>query len=110
MRYVSLNPVRARLVKRAEDWPWSSVRAHLAGEDDDLVRVAPAIDRYGDFARFLAATADDDEAWKALRKSETSGRPAGSITWLKELEARTGRALAPQKRGPKPREFGKLAP
>jgi putative transposase len=29
MRYVSLNPVRARLVKRAEDWPWSSVRAHL---------------------------------------------------------------------------------
>jgi putative transposase len=29
MRDVSLNPVRARLVKRAEDWPWSSVRAHL---------------------------------------------------------------------------------
>jgi len=29
MRYVSLNPVRARLVDRAEDWAWSSVRAHL---------------------------------------------------------------------------------
>ena len=24
--YVSLNPVRARLVSRAEEWPWSSVR------------------------------------------------------------------------------------
>jgi putative transposase len=24
MRYVSLNPVRARLVERAEDWEWSS--------------------------------------------------------------------------------------
>jgi hypothetical protein len=33
VRYVALNPVRARLVERARDWPWSSVRAHLAGED-----------------------------------------------------------------------------
>ena len=31
VRYVSLNPVRARFVSRAEDWRWSSVRAHLAG-------------------------------------------------------------------------------
>jgi len=48
MRYVSLNPVRARLVDRAEDWPWSSVRAHLGGKDDELVTVAPALERYGD--------------------------------------------------------------
>jgi len=47
MRYVSLNPVRARLVDRAEDWAWSSVRAHLAGADDALVLVQPAQDRYG---------------------------------------------------------------
>src|SRR5215469_2923177 len=31
VRYVSLNPVRARLVERADRWPWSSVRAHLQG-------------------------------------------------------------------------------
>jgi putative transposase len=30
-RYVALNPVRAGLATRAEDWPWSSARAHLAG-------------------------------------------------------------------------------
>src|SRR5271163_2576578 len=35
VRYVSLNPVRACLVARAEDWPWSSARAHLAGVDDN---------------------------------------------------------------------------
>ena len=29
-RYVALNPVRARIVERAQDWPWSSARAHLA--------------------------------------------------------------------------------
>src|SRR5271165_6566740 len=40
-RYVALNPVRARLAPRAEDWPHSSVRAHLAGRDDGLVSVKP---------------------------------------------------------------------
>jgi putative transposase len=112
MRYVSLNPVRARLVARAEEWPWSSVRAHLAGEDDALVRVAPALDRYGRFADFLGSQDDDAEAWRALRRAETSGRPLGSAGWVADLEARTGRALAPQKRGPKPKisVFSKLAP
>lgn len=110
MRYVSFNPVRARLVARAADWPWSSVRAHLAGRDDELVRVAPAIERYGDFAAFLAASVEDDEAWRTLRKSETSGRPAGGAVWLEELEVRTGRTLAPQKRGPKPTGISELAP
>ena len=32
-RYIALNPVVAGLVSRAEDWPWSSTRAQLAGED-----------------------------------------------------------------------------
>lgn len=40
-----MNPVRARLVARAGDWPWSSARAHLAGEDDGLVTVGPLNDR-----------------------------------------------------------------
>ncbi len=38
-RYVALNPVRARLVARADDWRWSSARAHLQGRDDGLVTV-----------------------------------------------------------------------
>lgn len=104
VRYVSLNPVRARLAKRAEDWAWSSVRAHVAGADDALVKVAPVLDRYGSFADFLGAQVDDrDESWRRLRMSETSGRPLGSDAWLGALEARTGRTLKPQKRGPKPR-------
>jgi hypothetical protein len=32
--------VVAGLVSRAEDWPWSSTRAQLAGEDDELATVA----------------------------------------------------------------------
>lgn len=112
MRYVTLNPVRARLVERAEDWPWSSARAHRAGRDDELVRTAPALDRYGGFA-FLAEQSDrDDEDWGLLRRAETIGRPLGSPEWIARAEARTGRALAPRKPGPKARDgqLSKLSP
>jgi putative transposase len=103
VRYVSLNPVRARLVAQASDWPWSSVAAHLAGEDDGLVRVAPVLERYGDFANFLCDDQSGDDAWRRLRMSETTGRPLGNPDWISDIEARTGRTLAPQKRGPKAR-------
>ena len=68
-RYVSLNPVRARLVERPEDWRWSSVRAHLAGKDDGLVQVAPFGERYGEFGAFLGDVDDQrqDIAWRTLR-------------------------------------------
>jgi len=46
-RYIELNPVRAKLVRRAENYRWSSARAYLAGEeeDDELVKVKPMLDR-----------------------------------------------------------------
>ena len=40
-RYVGLNPVRAGLVSKAVEWPWSSVSAHLMGRVDDLLSPAP---------------------------------------------------------------------
>ena len=101
LRYVSLNPVRARLTRRAEDWRWSSAAAHLAGKDDALVTVAPALERVGDFAAFLAQDVDEAAAFLPLRKAESIGRPIGNAEWIEALEARTGRTLAPAKRGPK---------
>ena len=103
LRYVSLNPVRARLVHRPEDWCWSSVRAHLAASDDAVVKVAPALDRVGDFAAFLGEDFDEALSYAALRKAESVGRPVGSPEWLADMEARTGRSLTAGKRGPKPR-------
>jgi putative transposase len=35
LAYVDLNPVRAGLVGRAADYPWSSARAHVAGVGQD---------------------------------------------------------------------------
>jgi putative transposase len=103
IRYVSMNPVRARLVRRARNWPWSSVRAHLAGADDGLVSVRPALDRFPRF-RELLETAPDDAATMALRAAETTGRPLGDARFLARLERRLGRVLRPRKRGRKPAE------
>src|SRR5439155_17620732 len=44
-RYVELNPVRAQLVSRAEEYPWSSAQAHLLGRDDGLVCATPLLAR-----------------------------------------------------------------
>ena len=74
LRYVSLNPVRARLVDRARDWRWSSVRAHLGGRDDGVTTLAPVHERYPDFANFLSEETDA-EIIERLRSAETIGRP-----------------------------------
>ena len=104
VRYVSLNPVRARLVDRADKWPWASVRAHLDGADDELVSVRPVLDRYGAFDRFVDLSDTNTEAYQAFRQAETTGRPFGSEEWIRTLEAQTGRTLSPQKRGPKTKD------
>ena len=90
VRYVSLNPVRARLVRRAEDWPWSSVRAHLAGKSDGLVTVSPVLDRFPDFAEMLEIEPGGIEM-NALRKAESSGRPLGTKAWAESLGVTVGK-------------------
>ena len=104
VRYVTLNPVRAHLVKKAKDWNWSSARAHLAGEDDEVVTVAPVLERTGNFERFLGEDINEELAYLALRRAETVGRPIGSMEWISTLEQQTGRVLAPAKRGRKPQK------
>lgn len=103
VRYVSLNPVRARLVGQAQDWPWSSVRAHLAGEDDQLVSVRPVLDRVGWFADLLSSD-PDDAAFQVLRAAEGSGRPLGNADFIAGLERLLGRPIARRAPGRKPKE------
>ena len=98
-RYVALNPVRAGLVRRARDWPWSSVRAHLKGRDDGLVAVAPLIERTAGRFADLITTDPTPEELAALRAAETIGRPLGSPAFLARLETRLGRPVRPAKRG-----------
>ncbi len=101
-RYVELNPVRAGLVTRPEDYPWSSARAHLDARDDTLVSVAPLLNWVDDWAAFLGVAVAPDLGERLSRHART-GRPLGSGPFIDDLERRLGRVLRPRKRGPAPK-------
>jgi putative transposase len=105
-RYVELNPVRAKLVRRASDWRWSSARAHLAGGDDGLVAARPLLDRAPDWRDFLAEGLSEAEH-QAIQSAERTGRPLGAPRFIARLEKRLGRTLARAKPGPKPKRAKK---
>jgi len=100
-RYVEMNPVQAGMVKAAEEYPWSSARAHIEGNDDILVKVKPLLDIVGDWRCFLATTSEVDA--EDFRKHERSGRPMGNANFVEKLEVGLERLLHPLKPGPKRR-------
>ena len=101
VRYVAMNPVRARLVAKAADWRWSSVGAHLAGVDDGLVTVAPVLDRVDSFAALVEGEAESP-AFAAIRAAETTDRPLGAADFVTNLERLLGRPIARRAPGRKP--------
>lgn len=105
-RYVELNPVRAGLAARAEDWPWSSAAAHLKRQDDRLVKAAPMLEIVRDWPRFLSEPGPENVQAR-LRTHENTGRPLGGEAFVAKLEAGTGRRLTPQRPGRPPKREAK---
>jgi putative transposase len=99
VKYIEMNPVRARLVTDPCSWPWSSVKAHMAGEDDILVKVSPLLEMVGDWNLFLS-DADEEDADK-IRRHERTGRALGGDPFLDSLENSTQRIGKPRKAGHK---------
>ena len=107
VRYVERNPVRAGMVKKAEEYPWSSARSHVEGKQDGLVTRCYLQDVIKDWSEYLRM---EDEKIKELRKSIGTGRPLGTELFLKVLEVKTGRILIKQKPGPKPKRLSCVSP
>jgi putative transposase len=110
IRYIVLNPVRARLVAQARDWRWSSLHAHLdPTRSDGVTDIALIAQTVPDVAALVAA-GEDEALSLALRRSETIGRPLGDDAFLDRIAALTGRDLRPAKRGRKPAAKSALSP
>jgi putative transposase len=99
-RYIEQNPVRAGLAETPWEYRWSSAAAHVAGEDDGLITVAPLLALVDHWMDFLATSAPEDEV-KALRRHERSGRPLGRESFVAALEGTLGRTLRRGRPGPK---------
>jgi putative transposase len=104
LRYVLLNPVRAKLVKKPEQWPWSSAKSYLKNSKDTLTETSFFRDICPDMKTLLAESPEQDMAEMSLRRAETIGRPLGSKAFLEKLERKLDRTLKAAKRGPKVRE------
>jgi putative transposase len=92
LRYVELNPVRAGLVERPEQWRWSSARAHLGLADDAITDLAPARERIDDWRALLDSGLSDGER-SSIRAGERTGRPLGGPAFLDRLSALAGRPV-----------------
>jgi len=97
-RYVELNPVRARLVARPEQWRWSSARAHLGLGEDGVTDTAPLTERIPDWRALLDAGLEAD-AHAAIRARERTGHALGSGAFLERLSTAAGRDVKPRRRG-----------
>ena len=95
LRYVELNPRRAKIVVRPEDFEFSSARAHLTGQQNPCVPLAPVQTRQGftqsEWREFLCRT--DFAAEAALRRALPASKPCGNAEWIRGLEARFRRKL-----------------
>jgi putative transposase len=109
VRYIERNPVRARIVKNAESYSWSSAWAHVHKESHPLLSPCPLEKGIQNWSAYLKER-DDKEDIKRFIEHEHTGRPLGSEDFIKRLEELTGRILAPMKRGRKKSEIGIVSP
>lgn len=104
LAYVDLNPVRAKLVKHAEEYEWSSAKVHLTGCERD-----PLLDSWdwaelgfgADWAERLAVHTAADQG-ELLREATYGGRPFGDDQFIAEMERTLRRPLQKGRPGRKP--------
>jgi len=104
VRYVERNPVVARLCQHPHEWPWSSAAAHVAGKDDELVRVKPMLDRVGDWTAYLSDDNARGQEVEYIERHTRTGRPLGDGSFIGMLERITGKPLAQRRPGRKPKQ------
>jgi putative transposase len=115
LRYIEANPLRAKIVKRAENYPWSSYQAHGVGAASELVdslvtyeEISPnPIIRRRRWAEKVHRPIQDS-ILASIRRSSESGRPYGDQAWVRRLAKRLDLDLSIRPRG-RPRKTDRAA-
>jgi len=98
MRYVERNPVRAKIVRAAWGYPWSSAAAHCGKEPDEtgLLNMGKwaEMSRWWNWPACLQSPQDEKEL-AGIRLSTHRGRPLGGDSFMGKMEALLGRRLRP---------------
>jgi putative transposase len=88
MRYVERNAVRAKLVRKAQRWPWSSIGAAAKRVERPTLAPGP-VSRGRNWHAWVNQPLTDAEL-AALRHSVARGTPYGSQRWQERTADRLG--------------------
>jgi putative transposase len=97
LKYVELNPVRAKLCRRAWQYPWSSAALHVQEKaESELLNLARWYKQItaDEWRKELAEGLTDAEAARIRLRTHT-GRPLGSDRFVSKLETLLGRRVRP---------------
>lgn len=100
MRYVENNPMRVKLVKKVEEWEWSSAREHLGLQKHSYLPLAQTGDyvKITDWQGYLVEE-EDKAIVRKVRANTLTGRPSGRDVFVSKLEKLLGRRLRPLPNG-----------
>ena len=98
VRYIERNPVRAGIVKKAEDYPWSSAKSRVFRVPDKVLTEFCLNSDIKDWSSYLQGK-EKEEDLDIFRKHETTGRPLGDKDFITKAEEITGRTLRKKKAG-----------
>jgi putative transposase len=99
VRYVERNPVSAKMVNQAEQYQWSSAKAHVLGKQEPILSNFYLLDDMPDWKAYLRDTKNDKH--DSIEKHMRTGRPLGSDTFITKLEGSLKRKLILRKPGRK---------
>jgi putative transposase len=106
LRYIEANPLRARIVERAEDYRWSSYHAHALGAADDLLDPLGRFEELSPFDKVrqrkwarIVHHPIEEARLAAIRRSSATGLPFGSAAWVKRLARKLDLDLEIRPRG-----------
>ena len=106
VRYIERNPVRAKIVKFAENYLWSSAKSHVTGTYDKVLSYFYLLKDIKDWRCYLRIVETEEERM-LFRKHEKTGRPLGSLSFIMKAEKITGRKLRKKKTGRPPKKIEK---
>jgi putative transposase len=101
LRYVELNPVRAGITARPQDWPWSSAAAHLGlVERPEWLDCRAWSERWNaaNWAEFLGERVSAEEQGQ-IRRATREMRPLADAGTVRQWEVEYGVRLTPGKPG-----------
>jgi len=100
LRYVENNPVRAGIVKTAEEYPWSSAPAHVLGKPDSLLSPNGLGIQKKAWRAYLREQEEEAEI-EDIRARSMTGRPLGGDEFVAQLEDSLEREIRLKRAGRK---------